>query len=297
MDENVTKFFVIQTNNAIYVARYGTEDYLLYDIDNFRFDGISGEKTAERGWLKVGKIPTVIEKRIPKQRISGKFVLKAGFPVTPETPAEIPSMRGYMEDEDDFYDVRGLYDYVSEDSPERWESVGFLLNVYDTEKLDFSEKKYPVNNYLVDQIAYPSILARTRPCYLTKKETYDIIRRHVKEHIDLKYAKVTSDYDFSFTVHKLIGLNDSIPYQVNVNWGSRRKTKYETRYRTTKELMILNIAPKEYQGASVVTPFSGETYDAMVENIDKYLADLMEEINRPVVECPHCKGAGAILKQ
>ena len=38
------------------------------------------------------------------------------------------------------------------------------------------------------------------------------------------------------------------------------------------------------------------TPDFLYEHIQQYLKDLMQEINKPVVECQHCNGLGCITK-
>jgi hypothetical protein len=151
---------------------------------------------------------------------------------------------------------------------------------------------------LLDRITTHPVLLPTKQCYLTKEESYKIIRNHVKTNIDPRYARVTSDYDFCFAVEKVIELHKPYEYTVNVNAAySRRKPKYEKRYNTTKSVKVYEVAPKVYNSYPIVEPFSGKDYDDLKKNIDEFLHNLMEMINEPVVECEHCKGRGVILNE
>ena len=76
----------------------------------------------------------------------------------------------------------------------------------------------------------------------------------------------------------------------------KRKAKYETRYRRYREIEIFSATPKMNKyGDKVVTGFRGESQENLLQNIDTYLSDLMDFINEPVADCPHCKGRGVIL--
>lgn len=113
----------------------------------------------------------------------------------------------------------------------------------------------------------------------------------MKANINGKYATITSDYDFCFTVKKVI-YHTPEKYTVNI---SKRKPKYETRYRRNREIVIFESAPKPYNNYTVQKSISGENHKDLEMKVDKYLKDLIEEINKPLIECECCKGMGVIL--
>jgi DNA-directed RNA polymerase subunit RPC12/RpoP len=54
------------------------------------------------------------------------------------------------------------------------------------------------------------------------------------------------------------------------------------------------MAPKKYQNYRIIEGFRGKTQEDLKNNIDSYCKKLIEFINEPVVDCPHCKGRGIV---
>jgi hypothetical protein len=54
------------------------------------------------------------------------------------------------------------------------------------------------------------------------------------------------------------------------------------------------VCPSPRDGYTIVTPFKGNSLQDLKNNIDTYLTSLITEINKPLVDCPHCKGLGVI---
>ena len=147
---------------------------------------------------------------------------------------------------------------------------------------------------LVSKIVLPAPLLSEVSCKLTVKQSYDIIRHHVLSHIDGRYAKVTSDYDFCFSVEKVIELAEPLGYFITEGKGKRAKRV--KKYRNTRNVKLLHISPKEYQDYKVIKPFEGTNHEDLELNIKNYLTSLMVEINKPLVDCECCKGRGVIIK-
>ena len=219
---------------------------------------------------------------------------------------------------DEFSHLRSLYKEVSDPQSNVMEEVKFeiVAQVKIDEVDEYKGFSFPVYkgnwksdgeaeitekdaaHQLLDRLAFPDLILPTRPCKLTSKQTYDIIRKHVVENIDGKYAKVTSDYDFCFTVKKVIPLAEQVEYTVDVNaFYPRRKPKYQKRYQDTREVEIFEMTSAEhkYKGYTVIEPFVGNNEEELGENIRKYLKGLMDYINEPLKECKHCNGKGVIL--
>jgi hypothetical protein len=121
-----------------------------------------------------------------------------------------------------------------------------------------------------------------------------IIRNHIKLNIDPKYARITSDYDFCLTVEKVIS-HEPIPYSVVM--GTKRRPRNETRYRNSRSIKIFQTSPEGYTDYPTQKPINGLNQKDLEEKVDLYLNELMEEINKPFIECEHCNGMGVILNK
>ncbi len=157
-----------------------------------------------------------------------------------------------------------------------------------------------MTNQLIDKIVFPRIICESKPVRFTSKQTYDIIQEYVRCHIDGKFAEITSDYNFCFTVQKRIILDKEKAYTVNVNaWLPRkRKAKYETRYRKHRLVQIFEMTSEndKYKEYPVIQGFQGKNVTDLQNKIDNYLKNLIEFINEPLVDCPECGGTGVTQK-
>lgn len=289
------KLVMIKTKTNSYISdNIKNEGYHHTELSKLVIDGEQLESTYNKDWFKVKDVPTKIEKMKPAQKINQRYELKEGYPESELTPKIVQTSDFY----DKYEDVSGLYTYKYDEVEGGLEEIEFEVNVIEELDVEFEMKRVdykPEYNFL-DKLETHPILLPSKPCKLTHKQSYDIIRNHIKHNIDSKYARVTSDYDFCLTVKKVIELYEPQSYQVNLNAGhSRRKPKYETRFKINKELTIFEVAPKVYNEYTVVTPFTGDNYDDLLNNIEKYLNELMSKINEPLKECECCKGNGVIL--
>ena len=78
-------------------------------------------------------------------------------------------------------------------------------------------------------------------------------------------------------------------------WLRLRKSNYQTRYRNTRTVKIFETSPEEYSSYPIQSGIEGKNQKDLEEKIEKYLEDLMKEINKPFVECSHCSGMGVII--
>lgn len=151
----------------------------------------------------------------------------------------------------------------------------------------------------LDMILTPEFAIHLKPCYLTSKQTYDIVRTFVKDNIDPKQVIITSDYDFCFTVKKKVAIKPWVKSTElkKANGRSYRTPKFKTQTVDHKQVEIFEMTheQKGYQGYTIIKGFSGQSLEELVENIKLYLNDLITYINTPVVECDCCKGTGHII--
>jgi hypothetical protein len=294
------KLVIIQSTSGIYISDNVLGDnYFTSKLQGYKFDGTDAEKTYVKDWFKINAIPIKIERNLPEKRINIRYELKEGYPESELTPKVINV--SYIDEDDQYYRVVLLYDVKYDLEPSRYENVEFEIILLDADA-NFKPvaTQYAINSNFMDKLTVHPILLPMLPCSLSVDQTYKIIREYVKAHVDLEWAKITSDYDFCFTVKKLVYLDEPESYSVDVaninNWGSRkRKSRLETRYRKYREVEIFQMAPKPYQNYTVIKPFSGDNYADMIEKINKYLGNLITEINEPLVDCPHCHGTGVTL--
>ncbi|MCY8565664.1 hypothetical protein [Bacillus sonorensis] len=274
------------------------ERYFYSRIKDLLFDGEKAKKTYHSDWYELAKEPTVIEEQVSAKKINQRYELKEGFQESELTPQVI--FKSYIDEDSEFYEVKGLYEFKFDEEPQTNKIIDFEINVIEEidGDLELDRQDFQLKHSLLDRILTHPLLLQTKPCSLTKEDSYKIIRNHVKANIDPKYARVTSDYDFCFTVHKVLELYQPYEYEVNINkMFKRRKPKFEKRMQKTREVEIYNVAPKPYQNYNVVEPFSGENLTDLKANIKAYLDELMEKINEPLVECKCCKGKGVILNE
>lgn len=140
----------------------------------------------------------------------------------------------------------------------------------------------------------PEIFWHTKPCKTNADTTFKIIREHIRSNINGKYARITSDYDFCLTVKKVIPVKPWVQKteQLTQKGKSYKQPRFITRTISKKEVEVFECAPKAYQKYTVVQGFKGDNLADLKANIDKYLEDLMEVINAPLVECECCNGYG-----
>lgn len=288
------QLIAIKTKNKVFISdNIKNDSYFHTKLDGLIFDTGKLKPSYMKGWFEIDDIPTSIQKHKPKKKVNMRYELKEGYPVSELTPKVV----SYSDFDDEYDDVRGLYTYKYDEVEEGIEEVEFEINVIAETEDDFNLERMdykPVYNFL-DRIQIHPLLLPTRPCVLTKEESYRIVRNFVKANIDPKYAKITSDYDFCFTVKKVFDLYKQEEYRVNINAMTKRKPKYETRYRRTREVTIFEVAPQARDGYPVIQEFVGKSYEDLVNNINTYLNDLIAKINEPVVECSCCGGFGVIF--
>lgn len=314
------KIQAIKTSDGYFIKNKEYQPYSADILERISFNRILPEKTWKIGWFKVKDVTGKLELyTAPTKRTVG-YVLSDEYVATQALPKEM-SIEDYNDEEK--YALRQLYIPIQEDVPERYDEVTWDIEIIAElegnlveEKINYpvygrnpnSEgKRWSVRNSeiklgLVDEITTPDILREERPCELSSEHSFKIIRTHIKDNIDPKTATISSDYDFCLTVEKRIPLAEKETYQIdeNMNFFSRRKRKPKmvTKYRIERKKEIYKIAPrlngKVYDKYPEAPMFRGENARNLKANIDEYLADLMEEINRPLHDCPHCKGMGVV---
>jgi hypothetical protein len=294
---------------------------------SYLFDGKKGEKTHHRHWLRVEKFPILIQKEERQPNINHRYVL-IDEKLFPNLPKVLKKDEVFSHRDDETYtdvwkepykNLSTLYNEFSDSQPNILVSIPFEINIickldkikeyagfsYPVQKTTWAHEGFynltqeAVQHYAIDEIVFPDIILTARTSFLSSKDTYKIIRKYVQDNINPKYAVITSDYDFCFTVKKKIRLAKPKEYQKDVSSLRSRKSKYVTAYIEYKEIQIFEMTNEKdnYKGYTPIKGFIGKDLEDLKKNIETYLKNLIDKINEPVVECLHCSGSGVILEQ
>jgi hypothetical protein len=153
----------------------------------------------------------------------------------------------------------------------------------------------------LSQILTPDLLLHNQPCSLASAQTYKIIRKYVSDNIDPKWANITSDYDFCFTVKKKIAIKPWVrkTEQVKRSGRSYAKPRFNVTKITHKEEQIFEMTHAgrggNYRGYTPISGFKGDSLQELIDNIEQYLNELIGYINLPLSQCDHCNGTGHVF--
>jgi len=314
------KLIGIKTNNGYLISdNVENKNYHSTRIDSLIINDSEPIKTFKNAWFRTESKPHKIQTLIKQEPQNQRWELKDKSLIGKFK--EIYLANEVMEDydySDDFIEIKGLYEFKKDILPDILQDLEFeILEILEIEEFkepvgfkykrsgQWSNQKYPdvtemdVKYDLVSQLLNPSIILHEHPCRLSVKESYDIVRAHVKENINPKVSEITSDYDFCFTVKKKIPLAKPYKYEFDANSLSSRKKKpkIETRIVDKKSVEIFEMCHAKYGGYTPINPFLGESLEDLKMNIDSYLENLMLIINEPVRECSNCSGAGVVFNE
>ena len=318
--------------DVCYFLRESRDNYTYYNgsagvsgLDHFLFDGKKLERSHNPSWCKILKVPKKIEEEVSQPNINHRYELidktlkSSKFPLVLEKD-NITYMNdeGYTQWKQEYSQLQSLYAEISDTQPNIMINTPFEFKIvmeFDNIK-EYGGFSYPVQKgrwesdgfypltekYVqhqeIDTILFPDIILPARESHLTSEQTYKIIRKHVQDNINGKYAHITSDYDFCFTVKKKIPLAVKEPYQKNIARYGAREPKYVTDYRHCREIQVFEMTHQivKYNNYTIVEGFKGNNVEELKENIDNYLRDLMDKINSPLHDCPNCNGVGVIVE-
>lgn len=290
------------------------------------FDGKNPERTWHKNWFFIPQEPERIEKLVSQPHINYRYVLidptmesdKIPAVMVREDVAEITEDYGWQL-RDEYSHLKSLYRIEYDEQPDKLADAECLFRIVLEldEIVQFNGFSYPaqlgryrsdgmgkitqdsVTNQLLDRILFPDIVLPSRPCELSSKQMYQIVREHIKQHINNDVAFVDSDHDFCFSVKKRIELRE--PYWLKKeilkqNGRSYKKRRYRENFiksRTT-QIFEMTYSPKNYGEYTPIPGMRGDNWDNLRQKIDAYLEKLMTLINTPLKDCPHCNGMGVV---
>ena len=317
MEENI-KVNLIRTDSVCFITDCDKTGGYYYDhhisqIKNLLFDDEKPAETFAQNWYQINRYPEKIQREIIGERTNERYELKNKDLISEKLPETIPYIdRGNYEREI----IDTLYKYTFDVLPNRLEDISLditvimevdnfkpapLIHYTGIHKWDYKDVPYDITNADVnsqwfDRIIFPEILLPSRPCSFSSKQVYDITRQYVRDHIDGSKAKITSDYDFCFTVKKIVPLiePETISYQ-NI-FARIKKERSKIRYSTKKfnEFIIFEMThdQRRYENYTVIKAIYGNNEDDLKSKMDEWLETLISIINKPLDMCPHCNGNG-----
>lgn len=289
------KIFVLAARGKYFISDTGrvenTPPKRSTKLGNYYVDGAIPELGYTNGWYVVDDVPSRIQSLIPKKVINHRWVVKDDMisslqVINPDFKRVIYGINEPA--------MSSAYSLKFNEIGEHFEDVDFVLEYLETDGKTVPGY-YPLFNpwYSMDSIiTCPTHLLDSKPCAVSGKSLYALFRDHIKKNIDPRYARITSDYDFCFTVKKVVNIE---PYEIEYDASKTKKPKLVKKLITNTEITVYENSPEGYSKYPKQPDWFADSTEAMDKKIKDYLVELMETINAPVKQCPHCKGTGVVV--
>jgi hypothetical protein len=326
--KDILQIIAIETDKGFYVSRFPDGGYSYNRrLDNKLFNRLKATDTFHPDWSFIPTIPFKVSHIERQPNINYRFILKDDTLKSKKLPLEIKSEDAGAKDcegnfiwKEELAMYRSLYQEISDPQPDKEveEEFDFKVLFKVPEIKPPTGIKYPDNplwidhefkpafitnsrieHQVLDKIIFPTILLHETPCRLSSEDTYNLIRNYIKLNINPKYAKVTSDYNFCFEVAKIVGITKPFEqtYTKHPGYNRRRKPIVETRLVSSREVKVFEMTSEKdkYNGYTPIKGFVANNETELKEQIDAYLKELIDYINEPLIDCPHCQGKGVML--
>ncbi len=329
------KIVGIKTNKGYYIASANNieSNYLWSkpDISKLYFNGKQPKLTFDKMWWYVPDEITSVEQMVSQAPINKRYELKDKELCSERIPMVIAYDNAVREvDEDGYYvwydaykNYSSLYEFKQDEQPDALMAIDFDFEVivelqideidaplamnYNVQRTQWAHEgtrvfsTSEIKHQIIDRIISPSILLHNKPCFLTSEQVYEILRQYIKENINPKVAHITSDYDFCFTVKKVVALSNPIERQQEILNGrgrSYKHPKYKRWHVVSREVECFEMtySPKNYDRYTPIPGMEAKDEYELKEKLDKLCENTISMINEPLVDCPHCEGYGVILK-
>ena len=293
-----------------------------HSLGKYLFDGVQAQRSFHERWGILTATPLRVSHIEGQPNTNHRYRLKDEALASERFPLEFKRdvVAKYVDYswvwKDEFSAIESLYTLIWDSHPDIEINYEFEINILmsldtvsDPPKMNYATTKNmwdninatPVSNdnvihQLLDVLIFPQFIVHETPCRLSSLDSYKVIREYVKLNIDPALARITSDYDFCFTVQRRIPLAKPVSYQMDVNLFSRRRPKFVKKLCTERleEVFEMTHTEAKYKGYTVIGGFEGKNEIDLKEQIDLYLAELMAVINKPYAECAACGGTGVV---
>lgn len=316
------KIMLIKTDKCCFISDCFVKKENSYDYNYHRgvipklfFDGEKATETWGKHWYRINKYPGKIEISVPPEQINRRYEIKNTDNITKKLPQIILDKDSEEYDCDILDTLYELKYEISEPGKKKYdidievvcEVDNFIepceFSYKTTNRFNYEDRVYTITNAdikhsMFDKIILPDILLTNKPCQLSSKQMYDITRQYVKDNIDNKMARITSDYDFCFTVRKIVPLLEpkEISYSHIFARTKREREKIHYKTATTKEFDIFSMTndQENYKGYTAIEGMFANSEAELKQKVDLWLETLIGIINKPMQQCPHCKGTGYV---
>lgn len=308
------ELYLIKTDKGCFLSDCKTENGYNYDYHNsivpdLYFDGLKAKESHCKNWYYIESFPKKIEQMTADERVNTRYEL---IDKTMECE-KLPNIIKTLDSEDNRYDLyKYKYDTKKGDFKKFDGETCLLLEIenysfppsfeYNTvQNINYKDVLVKITNKnikhpMLNRVIIPEIMLHNSPCKISSVDLYKIVRNHVKENIDHKMSKITSDYNFCFTVKKIVPLYKPRDFTYTNPFArtKRQRSKIHHGIQEYKEYHIFSMTDdkQNYRGYSPIESISANNEEELKIKIDSYLEQLMETINKPLKCCEHCKGAG-----
>lgn len=324
-----------KSNQGVFfkVEQYGYHTPTLMAVCDFVDDTPSADIVQVNKWYRSKEVPTKLQKYQAEKIEPIGFDLKESHLASAVIPVflSLEEVQEYYDDDLEvfkwkFYEsVRALYTTKYKLHPKQLTEVEFkstylgMLEIQDYQapesmKVKFlregafgakvsDEKDVDLSTVVVysdiEKMLTPEFLIHTRPCKLTSKQVYGIVRTHIIQNYDPKECYIDSNYDFCFSVTKYINTK---PYQgdtlvrVRNKWGSKKTTLNQKKVKIFEMTYAGYKGVGGYEGYTCIEEWKADSLKELQEKIKDYLDQLIQYINTYCVECDNCKGFGYHVK-
>ena len=282
-------------------------------IDVLYFDGEKARKTFHKNWLELANYPGKVERLVSGEKTNRRYELKDRDLESVKYPLTL----AYDDRDSINEEIRSsLYAFNFDVVPDYLVGVdvNFVImcevenfrdapdfNYPAVKRVQFSEEPYTITNIniahsLVDCLIIPEPLRASSPCEISSHEMYGLVRQHIKDNIKTSLARITSDYDFCFTVKKIIPLLEPHTYSYHDIFARTKKQRAKLHFKTatSKEIEIFQMTHEQsnYKDYTPIKGFKASNEWELKEMIDNFLKTLMETIHAPIEQCSCCGGTG-----
>ena len=325
------KLLAIQTDKGIFIKEdresnsYNTS---LFVIDTYLYDSCPIEKTFHPNWFKIKYFPNIISEKYFKAENKRYELIKTElastifpFILTEEeakkfSASVLESLYIYKYDSKIMWkkfnltikEENFLTYILEEDSSQKIELeiiYSFKGNFEEPGKIEYSSYKENkislvtnknIKHQELDHILFPEFLLPLTPSKISSEDLYKIVRQFIITNHDPKVSIITSDYDFCFTIEKIVPLwtPEEISYQNIFARTKKERTKIHYSTITNRKYVIFQMThdKSNYKNYPVLEGITAKNEKELKEKIDEFLDNLIKIINKPIQFCPHCEGIG-----
>lgn len=320
--EEKFKFYGIEVKEEnqffICLEQYLNAQYSRTDLTKYQFDGKHPNPAFIKNWYVLDKKPNKICRETQLPPINHRFELRDPNLTSDKIPLKlltdevlspeaIENRQFHSEWEGQFSTLRPLYELKYEYPDPIFQELEFeFIKIFSVDKIiqdEVFEYKIPIDpqwNHkgkrnvnkddikysLIERLLFPEILLSQRPCEFDSVTVYRIVREYIRDNIDPKVAKISSDYNFCFEVQKRIKLCK--PKERMIDVSRTKKPKYELKVDHERNESCFRMTNKKenYDNYPAIEGIRAKNQKELNEKMQKYLDELISFINEPIIECP-----------